>query len=115
MKDCKHLITLFHHGQNLGVIEQFNNNGYYSIRNTHLKFFNKIFAADESSGVGLPDWSKLSPAFSIKYESIKSEKDLYKIKEVLDFSGPVFCEVFIDPYQKKLEKWEAGLLEEKNK
>ena len=31
MKDCKHLITLFPHGQNLKVIEQFDQQGYTSI------------------------------------------------------------------------------------
>ena len=31
MKDCKHLITLFPHGQNLQVIEQFQDQGYSSI------------------------------------------------------------------------------------
>lgn len=90
-----------------------NNGGYYSIRNTHLKYFNKIFAADESSGVGFPDWSKLAPALKIKYESIKNKNDLFKIKGLLDSNGAVFCELFIDPEQKKLPRWEAGLLEEK--
>ncbi|MEK7145903.1 MAG: DEAD/DEAH box helicase, partial [Patescibacteria group bacterium] len=31
MKDCKHLITLFPHGQNLGVLEQFTEQGYTSL------------------------------------------------------------------------------------
>lgn len=31
MKDCKHLITLFPHGQNLRVVEQFDQQGYTSI------------------------------------------------------------------------------------
>lgn len=31
MKDCKHLITLFHKGQNLELIEQFGNQGYSSV------------------------------------------------------------------------------------
>lgn len=83
----------------------FNNGGYYSIRNTHLNYFNKVFAADETSGLSFPNWSKLAPAWGIKYESLKTEKDLPKIKEVLDYNGPVFCEVFIDPKQKMLPKW----------
>jgi transcription-repair coupling factor len=31
VKDCKHLITLFPHGQNIEVIEQFNRQGYTSV------------------------------------------------------------------------------------
>ena len=42
MKDCKHLITLFPHGQNLQVIEQFQDQGYSSVSgagNTSSKAF----------------------------------------------------------------------------
>jgi acetolactate synthase-1/2/3 large subunit len=109
MMNMQEIQTIIYHKLPIKIF-LFNNGGYYSIRNTHLNYFGKIFAVDESSGVGLPDWKKLSPAFGIKYESIKNEKDLYKIKEVLDFEGPVLCEVFIDPYQKKLPKWEAKKL-----
>ncbi|MDP2741608.1 MAG: thiamine pyrophosphate-binding protein [bacterium] len=111
MMNIQELQTIIYHKLPIKIF-LFNNGGYYSIRNTHLKFFNRIFASDEGSGVGLPKWSKLAPAWGIKYESIKNENDLYKIKNVLDFSGPIFCEVFIDPNQKKLPKWEAGLLKE---
>jgi acetolactate synthase-1/2/3 large subunit len=34
----------------------FNNGGYFSIRSTHLNYFKKIFASDESSGLSLPDF-----------------------------------------------------------
>ncbi|MBU2540185.1 thiamine pyrophosphate-binding protein [Patescibacteria group bacterium] len=112
MMNIQELQTVIYHKLPIKIF-LFNNGGYYSIRNTHLKFFNKVFACDKSSGVGFPDWSKLAPAWGIKYESIKNGKDLDKIKSVLDFDGPIFCEVFIDPEQKKLPKWEAGLLKEK--
>ncbi len=112
MMNMQELQTVVYHKLPIKIF-LFNNGGYYSIRNTHLKFFGKVFAADESSGVGLPDWSRLSPAFGIKYESIKNEKDLEKIDNILNCSGPIFCEVFIDPNQKKLPKWEAGLLGKK--
>jgi transcription-repair coupling factor len=42
LKDCKHLITLFPHGQNLQVIEQFQDQGYTSVSgsgNTSSKCF----------------------------------------------------------------------------
>lgn len=90
-----------------------NNGGYYSIRNTHLNYFGRVFAADKNSGVGLPEWEKLAPGFGIKYQAIKTAKDLFKIENILNSKGPILCEVFIDPYQKKLPKWEAGLLKEK--
>ena len=114
MMNMQELQTIIYHNLPIKIF-LFNNGGYYSIRNTHLRYFNKIFAADESSGVGFPKWSKLAPAFGIKYEAIKNAKDVGKIKNVLEFNAPVFCEVFIDPFQKKLPKWEAGLLREKTK
>lgn len=86
----------------------FNNGGYYSIRNTHLNYFKKIFASDESSGVGFPNWSMLSAGWGIKYESIKSEDELCKLENILKGEEPMICEIFIDPYQKKFPKWEAS-------
>ncbi len=112
MMNMQELQTVVYHKLPIKIF-LFNNGGYYSIRNTHIKFFGKVFAADESSGVGFPDWSKLAPTLGIKYESIKNENDLFKIKELLDSNEAVFCELFIDPNQKKLPKWEAGILEEK--
>jgi len=112
MMNVQELQTVIYHQLPIKIF-LLNNGGYYSIKNTHLNYFGKIFAADEGSGVGFPNWSKLAPAWGIKYDSIKSEKDLYKIENVLKFPGPIFCEVFIDPYQKKLPKWEAGMFKEK--
>jgi len=90
-----------------------NNGGYYSIRNTHLRYFGKVFAADEKSGVGFPDWSRLAPAWGIKYERIRNKRDLFKIEKILKERDSVFCEVFVDPYQKKLPRWEAGFFKAK--
>lgn len=84
-----------------------NNGGYYSIRNTHKRYFNQVFAADEKTGVGLPDWSKLAPAWGIKYERINNKDDLYKIGDILKSEEPVICELMIDPEQKGLPKWSA--------
>lgn len=113
MMNLQELETVAYHNLPIKIF-LLNNGGYYSIRNTHLNYFGKVFAADENSGVGFPEWKKVARAFGIKYEVIKNSKDLYKIKKVLNFSGPIFCEVLIDPYQKKLPKWEAGSLKEKN-
>lgn len=111
MMNIQELQTVIYHKLPIKIF-LLNNEGYYSIRNTHLKFFNKIFAADENSGISFPRWEKLAPAWGIKYESIKNENDFSKIKNVLDFNGPIFCEIFIDPYQKKLPAWEAGLFKQ---
>jgi acetolactate synthase-1/2/3 large subunit len=88
----------------------FNNNGYYSIRNTHLNYFKKVFAADPESGVGFPNYEKLIKAWGFSYVKIASDKDLDKVKEIMNFKGPIVCEVMIDPAQPMLPKWSAGQL-----
>ena len=92
----------------------FNNNGYLSIRNTHLAYFGKIFAADPSTGVSLPDYSKLIKAWGFPYEKISEEKDLVKIKKIMNHPGPVVVELMIDPEQPMLPKWTAGMLTDQN-
>lgn len=86
----------------------FNNGGYHSIRNTHLNYFNKIFAADQSSGLSIPNFQKLIEGWGIRYIGIHNDEELNKIKEIMEYKGLIVCELFIDPYQKMLPKWTAG-------
>ncbi|MEM0465163.1 MAG: thiamine pyrophosphate-binding protein [Candidatus Pacearchaeota archaeon] len=112
MMNIQELQTVIYHKLPIKIFI-FNNDGYYSIRNTHINYFNKPFACDKTCGISFPDWSKLAPAWGIEYEFIKNERDLRKIEKILEYNGPVICELFIDPYQKKIEKWSAGKYEEK--
>jgi acetolactate synthase-1/2/3 large subunit len=106
MMNIQELQTMKYHNLPLKIF-LFNNGVYYSIRNTHKKFFNKVFTADESSGVSVPKWENLMEGWGIKYEKIKDKNDLYKIKKVLNYGGPVVCELMIDPEQQGLPKWNA--------
>jgi len=76
-----------------------NNNGYAAIRNTHRRFFEgRLVCCDPSSGLTLPDTCKIASAYGIKAVRISEQKNLKeRVKEVLDISGPVVCEVMIDP------------------
>ncbi|HNY97516.1 MAG TPA: thiamine pyrophosphate-binding protein [Candidatus Pacearchaeota archaeon] len=107
MLNIHELQTVLHHKMPIKLFI-FNNNGYCSIRNTHRKFFEKIFAADPSCGVTLPDYAKLIPAWGLPYFRISDNNDLGKINEVLRQKGPVVCELMIDPDQPVIERWEAG-------
>jgi len=111
MFNIQELQTVVHHNLPLKIFI-FNNNGYYSIRNTHLNFFKKIFAADPSSGVTLPDFSKLIPAWGLAYERINNDNELDKLKKVMNHNGPIVCELMLDPSQPMLEKWLAGMYKE---
>jgi len=86
----------------------FNNDGYCSIRNTHKKFFGKIFAADRTCGVALPDYAKLIPAWGLRYERLSADDDLSKIKDILKNNDSVVCELMLDPNQPLMGRWTAG-------
>jgi len=111
MLNIQELQTVLHHNLPLKIFI-FNNNGYYSIRNTHKKFFNRISSADPSSGVTLPDFSKLIPAWGLKFVRINNDSELNKVGEVLSYDGPIVCELMIDPEQFLLGRWTAGKLKE---
>ena len=113
MLNIQELQTMIHHHLPLKIFI-FNNDGYYSIRNTHRNYFGKIFAADPRTGVSFPNFEKLVKAWGIKYEKISTDKDLSKVKKVMDYKGAVVCELMIDPDQPSLPKWKAGLLREKS-
>ncbi|MEK7680903.1 MAG: thiamine pyrophosphate-dependent enzyme, partial [Patescibacteria group bacterium] len=111
MMNIQELQTVVHHQLPIKIFI-FNNNGYFSIRNTHITFFKKIFAADPTSGVSFPDFSKLIPAWGLEYERINNDSELGKLKKVMEHIGPIVCELMVDPYQPLLEKWTAGMFTE---
>ncbi len=89
-----------------------NNNGYASIRNTQKNYFKAHFVCcDPSSGLTLPDISKIATAYGIKntrilnHESIKEQ-----IGEVLRAEGPVICEVMVDPDLQTLPRLSSQIL-----
>lgn len=109
MLNIQELQTVVHHKLPLKIFI-FNNNGYFSIKTTHNAFFKKIFASTPETGVSLPNFEKISKAWGIKYFRILNNKDLKKIKKVLNYKGPVICELMLDPDQPMLPKWSAGQL-----
>lgn len=78
-----------------------NNNGYLSIAQTHHNFFNgNEVGAGPASGVGFPNFSKVSDAFSIPYHRCDNHRTMKEvIADVLNESGPALCEVVIDRSQ----------------
>jgi len=111
MLNIQELQTVLYHQLPLKIFI-FNNNGYYSIRTTHLRYFNKIFAASPETGLSLPNFEKLMTAWGFEYRKIANNDELLKVKEVIEFNGPIICELIIDPAQPMLPRWEAGLLRE---
>lgn len=107
MLNIHELQTILHHRLPV-IIFIINNGGYYSIRNTHLNYFNREFASSPETGVSLPNYEKLIPVWGFKYFKLYNNQDLYKISEILNEKGPIVCELMIDPNQPMLPKWTAG-------
>ena len=79
-----------------------NNNGYVSIKQTQESFFGLPYVGcDPGSGVSFPSFTKIAKAYGLKVENIKRHKGMIdKIKNVLKCSGPVLCEVVLEPKYK---------------
>ena len=76
------------------------NAGYASIRTSQSRYFGRLTGADSSSGVTLPELSKIATAFGLPFRRITDQSNLNaEIREVLNLPGPVLCEVMTPPEQ----------------
>jgi len=75
-----------------------NNDGYLSIRDTQTRIFeHRYFGTDKTCGVSFPELEKIAYAYGIKYFKIeKTEKLSEVIEQVLNYNGPVLCEVICE-------------------
>jgi len=76
-----------------------NNNGYSSIRTMQETHFDSHYVGnDPSSGLTLPDIISVTSAYKIKAIRINDASELeLKIREALDFPGPVICDIMVIP------------------
>jgi acetolactate synthase I/II/III large subunit len=79
-----------------------NNEGYISIRNTQRGFFNANFVGSGcDSGVSCPDMLKIAQAYGFTGMRISNQDNLQEqLQLVLHCSGPVICEIMLDPEEK---------------
>lgn len=97
--NIQELQTIVHNNLPIKIFV-WNNNGYLSIKTTQNKFFEgRMIGAGPTSGVSIPDTKKIANAYGIKYFKLASTKRLKEeLKKVLDFNGPVICEVMCKEY-----------------
>lgn len=84
-----------------------NNDGYLAIKNTQNSFFNGDLAAvDSGTGVSFPSFSKVADTFGLGYIKIENHDDNVneKIKQTLNYVGPVICDIHMSPTQPLLPK-----------
>ena len=79
----------------------FNNNGYLLIRQTQHNYMeDRFYGEGPESGVWCPDAMKIADAYGIKGVRIENASELdVKIQEVLEYDGPVLCDVFTQEWQ----------------
>jgi acetolactate synthase-1/2/3 large subunit len=93
----------------------FNNDGYLMIKHTQKLFFKSHYVSvDKKTGIGLPNFSKLLPAFGYDYYSLDAWNDFdLTMKEFLSNPRMAVLEVFMDPEQDFIPKVK-GVLQEDN-
>lgn len=75
-----------------------NNAGYSSIRASQQRWFERLTGADATSGVTLPDITKVAAAYDLPTARIATQNNLREeIRAVLQTSGPMVCDVVCIP------------------
>ena len=105
MMNLQELHTVIENNLNVKIII-FNNDGYLMIKHTQKMLFNgKYVSVNENTGIGLPNYSKLLPAFGYNYYSLTDNSNTDNVLDkFLKYKGPAVLEVFMDPDQGFLPK-----------
>jgi acetolactate synthase-1/2/3 large subunit len=73
-----------------------NNSGYASIRASQTNYFQSLTGADHTSGLTLPEWSKVAFSFGIPFHRVSAPEDLTDgVQAILDQPGPGICEIVV--------------------
>lgn len=87
-----------------------NSRSYAIIKQFQKMYFDSKFLATEpKTGYSVPDFVKVTKAYELKTEQIKTNKELQaKIKKVLSTPGPLICDVQVPSNAKLIPKLEFG-------
>jgi acetolactate synthase-1/2/3 large subunit len=111
MMNLQELQTVAHHNLPIKLFI-FNNDGYLMIKHTQKALFGKsTVGIDKATGVSCPDFSKLATAFGFPSYQIHTWENFDEVvPRVQAHTGPVICEVFMDPQQPFLPKLSVAQL-----
>lgn len=78
----------------------YNNCGYMLIRHNQHNYMNDRFlGVGPDSGVPAVDFGKVAAAYGLKAVKIAGKEEIHdKVKEVLEYEGPVICEVMVQEF-----------------
>ena len=113
MMNLQELHTIIEHDLPVKIII-FNNDGYLMIKHTQKMLFKGDYVSvNKKTGIGLPDYSKVMPAFGYKYNDLTSWNDFDQaMKDFINEPGPACLEVFMDPEQDFIPKVKGVLKED---
>ena len=83
------------------------NEGYLAIKTTQKAFFGgKFTGSNPASGVVCPDLEKIAGAYGIAYTGCRENGQALRdtIAQVLDYNGPIICEIHMHPEQTLFPK-----------
>jgi acetolactate synthase-1/2/3 large subunit len=81
------------------------NEGYSSIRTSQKGYFGRLVGADASSGLTLPDVTRVAAAYGLAAARIDDQRDLRgRVREVLATDGPLVCNVAVIPDEDRLPR-----------
>jgi acetolactate synthase-1/2/3 large subunit len=85
------------------------NEGYSSIRTSQKRWFGRVTAADASTGMKLPDITKVAAAYGLPTHRITDQANLRdEVRKVLDTPGPIVCEVCCQPEEPRVPSTASG-------
>lgn len=113
MMNLQELQTVVHNNLPIKLFV-INNSGYSSIRQTQRNFFNgHMTGSGIDSGVSVPDFVAIAKAFGLNAFKISNPKTMDdEIKRVLEFFGPVLCEVMVEQEYNFAPKLSARRLDD---
>lgn len=113
MMNLQELQTIKHHNLPIKIFV-LNNDGYLSIKMTQNNFFEGRHCGDgRDSGVSLPDFVTVAKAFGIEAFKLTDPAQVDEaISRMLHASGPILCEVIVNPNYIFSPKLSARKLED---
>jgi len=102
MLNLQELATLAHYAPKGFVLFVLNNDGYVSIQASQTRHFGALGGADLASGVFIPDYGRVAPAFGLRYLRIETLAALEALLPTLEPDAPpVFVDLMIDPSESR--------------
>ncbi len=102
MLNLQELATLAHYSPKGFVILLLNNGGYESIRASQSRHFGILTGVDASSGVFIPDFSKVTQAFGLRYEEVNTLEDLDRVLAAIDDNcRPLLVDIRIPNFEPR--------------